>query len=141
MKFLAYHPCLILNCPGLYLSTHSFRTYGSTRLESLHAHLSDPTYKKTHTHTEEVAHRSGYIVPALHLLCGQTSSNANVQLYGTPSLRKHIMTVKARFTCENRPGLLSPFSTYAFNCRCAQLRTEEGDVLVSRLEGLVSRLK
>ena len=43
------------------------------------------------------------------------------------------MTVKARITCENRPGLLPPFSTHAFNCRRAQLRTEEGEGLVSRL--------
>ena len=42
------------------------------------------------------------------------------------------MTVKARITCENRPGR---YSTYAFNCRRAQLRTEqeEGERLVSRL--------
>ena len=41
------------------------------------------------------------------------------------------MTVKARITCEKRPGLLPPLSTYAFNCRRAQLRTEEGEGLVS----------
>ena len=38
--------------------------------------------------------------------------------------------------CENRPGPdLPPLSTYAFNCRRAQLRTEEGEGLVSRLGG------
>ena len=42
------------------------------------------------------------------------------------------MTVKARITCENRPGLLPLFSTYKFNCRRVQLRTEEGEGLVSR---------
>ena len=35
----------------------------------------------------------------------------------------------------SKPGLLPPFSIYAFNCRRAQLRTEleEGEGLVSRL--------
>ena len=40
---------------------------------------------------------------------------------------------QARITCENRPGLLPPLSTHALNCRRAQLRTEEGEGLVSRL--------
>ena len=48
------------------------------------------------------------------------------------------MTVKARITCENNPPrrlliLLLPLSTHAFNCRRTQLRTEEGEGLVSRL--------
>ena len=40
--------------------------------------------------------------------------------YGDVKKRKS----RACITCENRPGLSFSFSTYAFNCRRAQLRTE-----------------